>query len=411
MSEFELLIAGGAFLAGVVVTWVLMASPRARLRAERDAAAARAEALVQDRQQLRDAFASLGVDALRQNGEIFLQMARAELERSTTHAQASLAERERAIALLVEPIRDGITRYDEKVSELERERARHMGQLTQRLHDVVQSNEQLRDETQHLAQALRAPAVRGAWGEMQLRRVCELAGMLEHCDFVVQETVEDEERRQRPDLIVRLPEQRTIVVDAKAPLGAYLDAVGEEDESRRMALLRLHARHVRAHITALARKQYWQQFERSPEFVVLFLPGEAFFSAALHADPSLMEAGLADGVVLATPTTLIALLKSVAYGWRQDALAHNAAEISALGRELHDRMAVLATQVLAVGDGLRRATDAYNSAATTMERRVLASARRFKDLGAASPQVDLPAIDAITGPARPVDRDEPLRAP
>ncbi|MFN8573654.1 MAG: DNA recombination protein RmuC [Gemmatimonadaceae bacterium] len=410
MSEYELIIAAGAFLLGALVTAVLMATQRARLRAERDAAVARAEAHVQDRQQLRDAFQSLGVDALRQNGELFLQVARAELDRSTTHAQVSLAERERAIALLVEPIREGISRYDDKVSELERERARHMGQLTQRLHDVVQSNEKLRDETQHLAQALRTPAVRGAWGEMQLRRVCELAGMLEHCDFVTQETVEDEERRQRPDLVVRLPERRTIVVDAKAPLGAYLDAIGEPDEGKRSALFRTHARHVRAHIAALARKQYWQQFERSPEFVVLFLPGEAFFSAALQADPSLIEAGLAEGVVLATPTTLIALLKSVAYGWRQDAMADNAAEISALGRELYERMAVLATHVMGVGDGLRRATDAYNSAVSTMERRVLASARRFKDLGAASPHTELPTLDPVVGPSRTADRDDPARS-
>ena len=406
MTETLVLVALGAYLAGAltigVATWVR----RARWRAERDAAVARADAQLLDRQQLRDSFQSLGIDALRQNGEFFLQMARSELERTVAQAQSSLTERERAIAFMVEPIHEGLARYDAKIGELERERAQHFGQLSQRLDDVVTSNAQLRGETHHLAQALRAPAVRGAWGEMQLRRVCELAGMLEHCDFITQLTVEDDDRRQRPDLVVRLPGDRSIVVDAKAPLGAYLEAVAEPDESRRAALMRDHARHVRTHVSGLARKQYWQQFERSPEFVVLFLPGEAFFSAALQADPSLIEAGLVDGVVLATPTTLIAMLKSVAYGWRQDALARNASEISALGRELYDRMAMLASHLAAVGDGLRRATESYNSAVGSMERRVFPTARRFKDLGAAAPQIEMPTLETVSPPTpRIVERE------
>jgi len=395
-----------SFLAGaltiVLATWVW----RARWRAERDAAVARADAQVLDRQQLRDSFQALGIDALRQNGEFFVQMARSELERTVAQAQTSLTERQRAIEFMVEPIQEGLARYDAKIGELERERAQHFGQLSQRIEDVVASNTQLRGETQQLAQALRTPAVRGAWGEMQLRRVCELAGMLEHCDFVTQLTVEDEDRRQRPDLVVQLPGDRRIVVDAKAPLSAYLEAVAEQDEGRRDALLRDHARQVRAHVTALARKEYWQQFERSPEFVVLFLPGEAFFSAALQADPSLIEAGLASGVVMATPTTFIALLKSVAFGWRQDALARNASEISALGRELYERMAMLASHLAAIGDGLRRATDSYNSAVGSLERRVFPAARRFKEMGAATPQVELPPLDTVSPPApRGVERE------
>lgn len=400
MTETLAVVAVGSFLAGALVialaTWVW----RARWRAERDAAVARADAQLLDRQQLRDSFQSLGVDALRQNGEFFLQMARTELERTVAQAQSSLVERERAIEFMVEPIQDGLARYDAKIGDLERDRAEHFGQLSQRMDDVVASNTALRDETHYLAQALRAPAVRGAWGEMQLRRVCELAGMLEHCDFVTQLTVEDEDRRQRPDLVVRLPGDRSIVVDAKAPLTAYLEGVAEPDDARRSDLMRDHARHVRLHLTALARKQYWQQFERSPEFVVLFLPGEAFFSAALQADPSLIEAGLADGVVLATPTTLIALLKSVAYGWRQDALARNASEISALGRELYDRMAMLASHLTAVGEGLRRATDSYNNAVGSLERRVFPTARRFKDLGAVATQVDMPMLEPVSPPVQ-----------
>lgn len=397
-------VAAIAFAGGAIVVLLITGAARTRWRAERDAALARAEAQHQDRQQLRDAFQSLGVDALRQNGELFLQLARGELERAAIQSKTSLADRERAIGLLVEPIREGLSRYNEKVAVLEKERAQHMGQLTQRLDDVVASNRALRDETEHLARALRTPAVRGAWGELQLRRVCELAGMLEHCDFVTQETVGDDERRQRPDLVVRLPEGRTVVVDAKAPLAAYLDAIGEPDEGRRAHLLREHARQVRNHVSALARRQYWRQFDRSPEFVVLFLPGEAFFSAALHADPQLIEAGLGEGVVMATPTTLIAMLKSVAYAWRQDAMARNAAEISTLGRELYERMALLASHVAAIGDGLRRATESYNSAIASMERRVFASARRFDDLGAGAAHVDWPPLPPVDAPVnRPLD--------
>jgi DNA recombination protein RmuC len=229
--------------------------------------------------------------------------------------------------------------------------------------------------------------------------------MLEYCDFTTQVSVGAEDRRQRPDLVVQLPGDRRIVVDAKAPLSAYLEAVAEQDEFERAELYREHARMVRMHVNALSRKEYWQQFDRSPEFVVLFLPGEAIFSAALQADPSLIEAGMSNGIVMATPTTFIALLKSVSYGWRQDALARNASEISSLGRELYDRMSHLASHLAAVGDGLRRATESYNSAVGSLERRVFPAARRFKEMGAVASQADLPTLDPVSPPIIRVEHE------
>jgi DNA recombination protein RmuC len=321
--------------------------------------------------------------------------------RNRERERATLAERERAISDLVAPIRDGLARYDAKISELERDRARTYGQLTQRLDDLASTSTALRGETEQLVRALRAPAVRGMWGEVQLRRVCELAGMLGHCDFVEQQTVFGESGRMRPDLVVRLPGNKSVVVDAKVPLQAYLDATDADNEDDRQALLNEHAQHVRAHVAALGRKHYWQGFEPSPEFVVLFLPSESFFSAALTQDPSLLEDSVAHGVVLATPTTLIALLKAVAFGWRQDSLARNAAEISAIGRELYDRLGVLAGHIAEIGGGLSRATAAYNRAVGSIEQRVLSSARRFADLGAADYGSEMVPLEPVDERLRP----------
>lgn len=301
---------------------------------------------------------------------------------------------------LLAPVRESLDRFDAHVRELEASRQYAYGELREQVRGLAEGQERLRSEAGRLASALRAPTVRGRWGEVQLRRVVELAGMVEHCDFLEQPTSED--GRHRPDMVVTLPGGRHVVVDAKAPLHRYLDAVEAEDDGARERALREHARHVRAHIARLSAKSYWSRFDDAPEFVVLFLPGEAFFSAALEQDPELIEAGADDRVILATPTTLIALLRSVAYGWRQEQVARNAQEISELGRELHGRLATLAGHLDGVGRNLDRAVRAYNDAVGSLEARVLVSARRFSELGAVGDD-DLEEPARVVSMTRSVD--------
>jgi DNA recombination protein RmuC len=318
---------------------------------------------------------------------------RAQLARH--EAEVALTARHGNVAELLAPIRETLGRYDEALAQLSRAQAQVAGQIGERLDAVASSGESLRRETQQLSQALRAPTVRGQWGELQLRRVCELAGMLAYCDFEPQVTVRTDDGVQRPDLIVRLPGERRIVVDAKAPLTGYLEAMAATDDKLRAARLTEHAAQVRAHVQRLAAKRYWAQFPDAPDFVVLFLPGEAFFAAALDADPSLLEAALGERVLLATPTTLIALLKAAAYGWRQERVATEAAEVAALGRELHERLSVFDEQLIEMGRGLQRAMTAYNRAVGSLESRVLVSARRLGELAPVSAiEPDLRKVDS-----------------
>lgn len=306
--------------------------------------------------------------------------------------ESTLTERNGNVAELLAPIRETLSRYDDLLSQIGRAQAQTAGAIGERLDAVTLAGESLRQETQKLSQALRAPTVRGQWGELQLRRVCELAGMLAYCDFEPQVTVRSEDGVQRPDLIVRLPGGRELVVDAKAPLTAYLEAVAAVDDKSRMTHLAAHAAHVRGHAQRLAAKRYWAQFEDTPEFVVLFLPGEAFFAAALEADPSLLEFALNERVILATPTTLIALLKAAAYGWRQERASANAEQVIALGQELQQRLAVFDEQLGDIGKGLDRAVSAYNRAVGSLERRVLVTARKLADLQTGGATLDPPAL-------------------
>ena len=348
------------------------------------------------------AFKALSSDALASNNRAFLDLAKAALAQTQEAARGDLEMRQQAIVAMVTPVRASLDKVDSQIQELEKARSGAYAALHEQVRSLLETQGQLRAETGKLVTALRTPGVRGHWGEIQLRRVVEMAGMLDHCDFVTQTTVTTEDARIRPDLLVRLPAGKTIVVDAKTPLDAYLRAIEAGDEPGRKARFADHARQVRAQIAALGRKSYWEQFDHAPEFAVLFLPGECFFSAALESDPSLIEAGVEQNIVLATPTTLIALLRAVAYGWRQEKLAQNATEISTLGRELFKRLSDMGEHWNRMGKSLERAVEAYNCAAGSLESRVMVSARKFADLKTAPLGVEIAELEPVEKNVRPV---------
>jgi DNA recombination protein RmuC len=340
----------------------------------------RLAARAQLEKELETRLATLSRDALKQNSQSLVEIARGELERVHVQSTEELRRREQAVEHLVKPIRESLERVGNEVKVLERSRREDQGALTTHLRLLTETNERLRSETGQLVTALRAPAVRGRWGEMQLRRAVEVAGMLEHCDFIEQ-PAGGSDTPLRPDLIVRLPGGRNVVVDAKTPLQALLDALDAADDDERSARLQDFARHVRAHVSKLSGKTYWKQFTPAPDFVIMFLPGESFYRVALEQDPRLIETSTDQRVVLASPMSLISLLLAVAVGWREEKVAESARAVNELGRELYDRLAVMAEHFTRLGTRLDGAVQAYNQTAGSLERRVLVSARRFTEHG------------------------------
>ncbi|MCF6266498.1 MAG: DNA recombination protein RmuC [Desulfuromusa sp.] len=352
----------------------------AQLEAERHASKEKLSFMDENRQQLEKKFQALSAQALAANNQSFLDLAKSTLGTFQQQAKGDLDARQQAIGQLVQPLKESLHKVDGKIEQLEQARSGAYARLDEQLKSLLSSQVKLESETGNLVRALRTPVVRGRWGEIQLRKVVEMAGMVNYCDFVEQETADS--GRLRPDMIIKLPNGRNIIIDSKAPLQAYLESLEATDDKQRMACLAHHARQIRNHLQKLSAKNYWEQFQPTPEFVVLFLPGETFFSAALAQDPALIEAGVDQKVLLATPTTLIALLRSVAYGWRQEKLTENAEAISQLGREMYDRLATLNQHFTQMGKNLERAVDSYNKGMASLDSRVLTSARKFKELGA-----------------------------
>lgn len=378
---------------------------KAALEGERRAATERLASFNRATEELSEKFKALSRDALKDNNQSFLELARATLGQFQESAKGDLDSRQKAIDQLVRPLKESLEKVDGKIGEMEQARAGAYSELREQVKALATSQSQLQAETGNLVNALRAPHVRGRWGEIQLRRVVELAGMLQYCDFVEQETVVTADGRIRPDVIVKLPGNRTIVIDAKVPFDAFYESISTRDDVIRGAKLRDHARLVRTHIGALSKKSYWESVQPTPEFVLLFLPGETFYSAALEIDPKLIEDGVGQGVIIATPTTLIALLKAVSYGWRQEQMATNAQEVSKLGKDLYDRLRTFTGYFSDIGRGLDRALDSYNKGVGSLEARVLVTARKFKERGAIAGE-EIETLEPIDKLARPLSLDE-----
>lgn len=412
LEYFGVGVAAFVLGAGLVWMWARQAIELARLNAKAEegrqrenevrelsgrlaASEQRGLAFEEAKQRMEDVFRSLSAEALRANNQTFLEIAQERMARTADGAKAELDAKERSISNLVGPLKEKLAAVDSKIGELEKNRVGAYEGLRSLMGAMDESQRALRLETANLVKALHSPVVRGRWGEIQLRRVVELSGMLAHCDFVEQESVSTADGRLRPDMRVILPGGNNVVVDSKVPLMGYLEAVQSTEQNKRRELLARHASQVRTHVDQLSKKAYWEQFESAPEFVVLFLPGEVFFSAALEEDPELISYAAEKRVILASPTTLIALLRAVHFGWRQEAVARNAAEISALGKELHKRLGDFAGHLVKLGGSLGSAVEQFNRANGSFETRVLVSARKFEALGASNQDAPLPEVVPI----------------
>ena len=352
-----------------------------QLHLEKERYLEKIETIEESRKQLENSFSALSQQALKLNNENFLTLAKEKLSQFQIKAEANLDKKEKSIELLLQPIQSALKNTKEQIQSIEKERKESFGSLSQHLKIINESQADLRFETQNLVQALRRPEVRGQWGELTLKRIAELAGMVDHCDFYEQQQSENSASRMRPDMIVRMPDQRELIIDAKTPLDAYLNASQASDTEIRDQSLARHARNVRERMRELASKAYWSQFKNSPDFVVLFIPGEQFLSAALEQDPQLLEDALKNKVILATPTSIVALLRAVAFGWRQIAVAENAEKIRELGEDLYHRLATFAEHLQKLGKHLDTSVEQYNKAMGSLDRQVLSGARKFTELG------------------------------
>jgi DNA recombination protein RmuC len=401
------LVLGATALVSMLIGWLV-----ARLRSQSQLAKLEERLrLCQETSQteqslLETTFGNLSAQALKTNNEQFLQLAELTLKRFQERAKGELSEKEKAVENLVKPIKEALEKTEAQIRKIESDRLKDYGSLKQHLETMAVTQQQLQGETRNLVQALRRPEVRGQWGELTLKRLAELAGMVEHCDFYEQETVQSETGVLRPDMIVRMPDRREIVVDAKTPLDAYLNAIEAKDDDTRKRFLELHAGNVRKRVRELASKAYWNQFKDTPEFVILFIPGDQFLAAALDHDRGLLEDALKEQIILTTPTSLVALLRAVAYGWRQESLTENAEQIRDAGVELYQRLATFTEHLSRVGKGLDSALANYNKAVGSFETKVVPGARKFTELGV-SPGKELENTDQIERGVRSLsDRDK-----
>lgn len=370
-----------------------------QLELEKERHTEKADSIKEVSSQLQQTFLGLSQQALQSNNENFLKLAREKLSQYQIQAEASLEKKEKAIETLLHPINEALKQTESQIREIEKERKESYGSLTQHLKLINESQTDLRAETQNLVQALRRPEVRGQWGELTLKRIAELAGMVNYCDFYEQQTGNDEDSRMRPDMVVRMPDQRELIVDAKTPLDAYLNAAQAQDETTRTELLHKHARNLRERMRELASKAYWNQFRDSPDFVVLFIPGEQFLSAALEQDPQLLEDALKNKVILATPTSIVALLRAVAFGWRQQSVARNAEKIRELGEALYHRLATFVEHLQKLGKNLDASVEQFNKATGSLDRQVLPGARKFGELGIEKKK-DIPELKMVESSTR-----------
>jgi len=377
-----------------------------KLESEKQLGAEKIKLLNEAKSAFEDSFRSLSTKALESNNQSFLMLAKTQMEHFQGQAQNDLAQRHDKIHELVKPVKESLDRVDQKIQEIEKSRVQSESSLVTQIAQIQKTHLELRQETSSLVAALRAPQTRGRWGEMQLKRVVEMAGMLDHCDFTTQSSENTETGRLRPDLIVRLPGGKNIVVDAKTPLSSYLEALECPEPERRILKLKEHARHVRKHIEDLSRKTYWAQFKPSPEFVILFLPGESFFGAALEQDPSLLETGVSQNVILATPTTLISLLRAVSYGWQQETLTDNVKNLGMIGQELYKRMSDLGGHIQRLGRSLNQSVENYNKVVGTVESRVMVSARKMKDQKLIGNEPEIPQLETLEHRSRELTAPE-----